>query len=62
MSIGETKFSLLVYAVIQYFETLIIWRTFLDFLKSNGDLVNLEIRLQQHNPKRKKIKSKCNLK
>jgi hypothetical protein len=44
MSIGETHFSMLVCVAIQYFERLVIWQTFLDFSKSNGDLVNLEIR------------------
>jgi hypothetical protein len=47
MSISKTNFSLLIYAAIQYFEMLIIWQIFLDFVKSNGDPVNLEIKLQQ---------------
>jgi hypothetical protein len=49
MLISETNFLVLICAMIQYFEKLVIWWTFLDFSKSNGDLINLEIRPQQQN-------------
>jgi len=49
MLISKINVSMLICVMIQYFKRLVTWQTFLDFSKSNGDLINLEIRPQQQN-------------